>query len=278
LETKQYKKALLHCGKGGIGIALAEAEGKKRMFIEAIAFIAGAAVLVLEIAGARMLAPAFGSSIFVWTAQICIVLVALSAGYWYGGKRSEGKGGIASHFAQLGCEVDSFEIDPAVYKAAVEEFGFQPGGSARVHIGDARAEIAGRGYSFDVLFVDAFASKYSIPIHLATREAFEEYAASVNGRGIMVINIISAAEGPRSEMFRSVSSTAREAFPHQLAAYGSEPEEVQNIILVASKEPIAPAVAEALAGSGTVVRSWEGAPALTDEKSAADYAMMKMLE
>ena len=57
--------------------------------IELFAFISGAAVLVLEIAGARMLAPAFGTSIFVWTAQICVVLVALALGYYYGGRRAD---------------------------------------------------------------------------------------------------------------------------------------------------------------------------------------------
>jgi spermidine synthase len=60
-----------------------------KLSLEAIAFLVGAAVLVLEIAGGRLLAPAFGSSIFVWTAQICTVLVALAAGYMYGGRMAD---------------------------------------------------------------------------------------------------------------------------------------------------------------------------------------------
>jgi len=58
----------------------------RRLQLEMFSFIVGMFVLVLEIAGSRLLAPAFGSTIFVWTAQICVVLTALSLGYMYGGK------------------------------------------------------------------------------------------------------------------------------------------------------------------------------------------------
>lgn len=42
--------------------------------------------MIVEILGAKMLAPYFGTSHFVWTAQIAVTLVALSAGYYAGGK------------------------------------------------------------------------------------------------------------------------------------------------------------------------------------------------
>lgn len=47
--------------------------------------LTGAAVLVIEILGAKMLTPWFGSSHFVWTAQITITLLALACGYYAGG-------------------------------------------------------------------------------------------------------------------------------------------------------------------------------------------------
>ncbi|MDO8622109.1 MAG: fused MFS/spermidine synthase [bacterium] len=53
------------------------------------AFLTGAAVMVAEIAAARAIAPHFGTSIIVWTNVIGIILVALSVGYWIGGKISE---------------------------------------------------------------------------------------------------------------------------------------------------------------------------------------------
>jgi len=49
-------------------------------------FICGAVVMALEITGSRILAPYFGSTIFVWGSLIGVVLTALSAGYYIGGK------------------------------------------------------------------------------------------------------------------------------------------------------------------------------------------------
>lgn len=50
-----------------------------------LAFAGGFVVMVLEMVGMRLLARDFGSSFYVWTSQIGIVLVALTLGYLLGG-------------------------------------------------------------------------------------------------------------------------------------------------------------------------------------------------
>ncbi|MDO8598525.1 MAG: fused MFS/spermidine synthase, partial [bacterium] len=50
------------------------------------AFLSGAAVMVAEISAARAIAPHFGASVVVWTNVIGIILIALSSGYWVGGR------------------------------------------------------------------------------------------------------------------------------------------------------------------------------------------------
>jgi len=48
-------------------------------------FVSGAVLLGLELAASRVLAPAFGNSLFVWGALIGVVLTGLAIGYWAGG-------------------------------------------------------------------------------------------------------------------------------------------------------------------------------------------------
>lgn len=52
-------------------------------------FVVGASSLGSEIAAARLLAPYFGASTIVWANTIAVVLVALSAGYWWGGRMAD---------------------------------------------------------------------------------------------------------------------------------------------------------------------------------------------
>ncbi|MCB9899148.1 MAG: fused MFS/spermidine synthase [Planctomycetes bacterium] len=58
-----------------------------------VAFLAGAAVMIVELMGVRLLAPWFGQSQLVWTNVIGVVLAALALGQWLGGRASEGRGG-----------------------------------------------------------------------------------------------------------------------------------------------------------------------------------------
>jgi spermidine synthase len=58
----------------------------QRRYLYCTAAITGAAIMIVEILGAKMLAPYIGTSHFVWTAQIAVTLVALAAGYYAGGR------------------------------------------------------------------------------------------------------------------------------------------------------------------------------------------------
>src|ERR1051326_7835547 len=57
-----------------------------RCYLYFTAAVTGAAIMVVEILGAKMLAPYVGTSHFVWTAQIAVTLVALAAGYYAGAR------------------------------------------------------------------------------------------------------------------------------------------------------------------------------------------------
>lgn len=56
------------------------------MGLKLLVFVAGAVLMGLEIVGSRLLAPFFGNSVFVWGSLISLFLIALSAGYYLGGR------------------------------------------------------------------------------------------------------------------------------------------------------------------------------------------------
>jgi len=61
----------------------------KKYLLETAVFLCGAIVMIYEIVGSRVVAPHFGTSIYVWTSLIGIILASLSIGYWLGGKLAD---------------------------------------------------------------------------------------------------------------------------------------------------------------------------------------------
>lgn len=57
--------------------------------LEIIVFVSGAAVMALEVIGSRIVSPYIGTSTIIWTSLIGIILLALSIGYWIGGKYAD---------------------------------------------------------------------------------------------------------------------------------------------------------------------------------------------
>lgn len=60
-----------------------------RLYLYLTAAVTGAAIMVVEILGAKMLSPFVGLSHFVWTAQIAVTLIALACGYYVGGRLAD---------------------------------------------------------------------------------------------------------------------------------------------------------------------------------------------
>jgi spermidine synthase len=61
----------------------------RNRFLYVLVFVVGTGSLGAEIAVARLMAPFFGASTIVWANTIGVVLVALSIGYWWGGRLAD---------------------------------------------------------------------------------------------------------------------------------------------------------------------------------------------
>lgn len=59
--------------------------------LELVSFICGFAIMSVEIAGARLLAPVIGSSVITWSALIGTILLFMTLGYYFSGKLADKK-------------------------------------------------------------------------------------------------------------------------------------------------------------------------------------------
>jgi hypothetical protein len=71
----------------------------RRLTAMGLVFTGGFIIMVLEMVGARYLAKDFGTSFYVWTSQIGVILIALALGYYAGGALAD----RCPRLAYLGC-------------------------------------------------------------------------------------------------------------------------------------------------------------------------------
>ncbi len=60
-----------------------------RPYLWVVAFVSGMCVMAVEMTASRLVAPYFGTSLFVWANVIGMIMAALAVGYWAGGKLAE---------------------------------------------------------------------------------------------------------------------------------------------------------------------------------------------
>jgi len=88
----RYDTPMPHNGEKMSSVAEERAEHAGRgdvVALRAVVAIAGAVLMALEILGSRVLAPSFGSSVYVWGSLISTFLVALAVGYAFGGRLAD---------------------------------------------------------------------------------------------------------------------------------------------------------------------------------------------
>jgi spermidine synthase len=92
------------------------------VILRVVVFGAGAVLMGLEIVGSRVLAPYFGSSVYVWGSLISIFLAALSAGYYLGGRAADRWPRPGALAAALGMAGVLILLLPVVSRPILEAF------------------------------------------------------------------------------------------------------------------------------------------------------------
>ncbi len=139
-------------------------------------------------------------------------------------------------------EMTVVEIDPAVTAVAREYFGLKDNSRLKIYHQDGRIFLNTANQKYDVIYGDAFASYFSIPFQLTTKQALEKTSNLLTDEGILVLNIISSLGGKKSLFFQAEYKTLKEVFPQiyifPTRFYQNERlDEAQNIIVIATKNP-----------------------------------------
>lgn len=135
-------------------------------------------------------------------------------------------------------ELTVVEIDPAMTSAARELFFLENDDRMRIIHEDGRIFLNRQKGKFDLIFVDAFNSHYSIPFHLGTSQAIEKLYSLLTPDGIVLMNVISAITGKEGRLFRSIYAAMEKYFPEikiYAVSHPGRPNEVQNIMIEAFK-------------------------------------------
>lgn len=151
-----------------------------------------------------------------------------------------GVGPRAFHMHDPEMQIDVVDIDPKVLEVAQTYFYLEEDEHIHCIAEDGRMFMRKADPdSYDCVILDAFTIGGRIPFHLVTREFFDLCASRLTDKGVFVMNINSALEGPSARIYESMSRTLTECFPRvYVFAIGSSREAVTqstNIMFVATK-------------------------------------------
>ncbi len=139
--------------------------------------------------------------------------------------------------------IDVVEIDPGITELAKKYFRLKENPRLTIYHEDGRVYLNKTREKYDVIFGDAFSSRYSLPYQMTTKEAVQKKYNILNEDGIVVLNVISSINGEKGEFLRAEYATYKNIFPQvYLFPLGGQKDadKVQNIILIALKTEKAP--------------------------------------
>jgi spermidine synthase len=132
------------------------------------------------------------------------------------------------------------ELDPAVVETAYTWFALPRDPRIDVEVDDGRRYLQRHDDRYDVILLDAFYAD-GVPFHLTTLEFVELLRERLTPGGVIAANVIGALTGSSSRITRAFWKTYAAVFPTVLlhpvyeGAYDRTPDEIRNIILVATE-------------------------------------------
>lgn len=183
-------------------------------------------------------------------------------------------------------KIDVVEIDPKITELAKEYFRLGENPRLTVYHEDGRVYLNKTKEKYDVIFGDAFTSRYSLPYQLTTKEAVQKKYDILNDNGVVILNIISSIEGEKGEFLRAEYATYKNIFPQVYLLpvnYKDDGTKAQNLILVALKSTKEQEFTDANPELNEYLQHlWKkeiimDMPILTDDYAPVDYYINKAI-
>jgi hypothetical protein len=133
-------------------------------------------------------------------------------------------------------KLDVIEIDPNATRFARKYFDLRTDDPRlRIFEEDGRTYLNRTKDTYDIIYIDAFQSFYSVPFELTTIESYRKIFTALNDGGVMVANFPHVIN---SVFFQSEWQTIKKVFPAvRIFAVDApnDPNAVQNIVVIAFK-------------------------------------------
>ena len=183
--------------------------------------------------------------------------------------------------------IDVVEIDPELTQLARKHFQLSDNPRMKIIHEDGRTFLNKYTEKYDVVFVDAFKSQYTLPYQLTTREAVQKIYNVLNNDGIAILNIISSIDGMKSLFLQAEYLTYQSVF-QQVYLFViqnlDDKEQLQSVVLVALKSEKTPV----FNSSDSVLNEYlqhllingieTSVPILTDEFAPVESYMNKAIQ
>jgi spermidine synthase len=185
-----------------------------------------------------------------------------------------GGGSLIHPLLARGVSIDVVEIDRQVIYAAEHYFGIDPK-RVSITLEDGRRFVRASRKNYDAIIMNAFVGE-STPVHLLTREFFQEAQTRLNPGGILLMNFVSYVQGPNrwgaAAVFATLSDSAR--WCHVF--FRDPKERFSNVLYAAGDAPIPPEPADdpnwtTLRDRELTITGWEQAPVCTDDYNPIDF-------
>ena len=132
--------------------------------------------------------------------------------------------------------LDVVELDPRLPEIARRYFGLTSHPRLNIIAADARPYLNRSTDSYDVIYLDAFTSRTWMPYYLTTRESVRRVYDRLNPDGVVLVNLLSRIDGPRTRFFHAILATYRSVFPRvEVFPISTQPDAALNLIVAGFK-------------------------------------------